>query len=162
MMLVQPWLLRSLHRINKCARDQCTNYLLEKWAEKEGSDPHEQFMTKVHDSWVLQLIWRTWGYKIPCIWSIQCWDWTYLSTATGWTRANTWGSRMVLKSGILSNRRDQMTRGCVVLQKQDSRGNAMGRILANYVLNLRLYHLEFSGVKVRELIANAMAESMYN
>ena len=62
---------------------------------------------------------------------------------------------------ILLPRGDQMARGHVVASSRDAEGNVMGRSHTNPILDTRMYQIEFAGVKVRELTANVIAESMY-
>ena len=55
-----------------------------------------------------------------------------------------------------------MARGHVVARSRDANGNVMGRSHTNAILYLRMYQVEFTGGESTELIANFIAESMYN
>ena len=62
---------------------------------------------------------------------------------------------------IMLSRGDKMARGHVVAQRHDVSGNIMARAYTNPIMDTRLYQVEFNGVKVMELTANVIAESMH-
>ena len=62
---------------------------------------------------------------------------------------------------ILLLSRDQMARGNVVARSQNTNDNVMHTFHANPILGTRMYHVEFTVGKVKQLTTNIIAESLY-
>ena len=65
-------------------------------------------------------------------------------------------------SKIMFPRNGKMTKGCVVGRKRDAESNPIGWAHLNPVLDTRLYLMEFDDGDITELMANAIAESIYS
>ena len=61
---------------------------------------------------------------------------------------------------IMLPRGDSMVRGHVVAPRHDSNVNILGRAQAKFILDTKMYQLEFPGGVVAELTDNIIAESM--
>ena len=63
-------------------------------------------------------------------------------------------------NGTASFPGDQTARGHVMAWSSDANGNVLGRAHANFILNSRLYQVEFIGGNVTESMTNVTTESM--
>ena len=66
-----------------------------------------------------------------------------------------------LNIDLMPQQGDTMQRGRVISRECDAMGDPAGYANANPILDLRRYDVEFDDGQVTELVANAIAESIY-